>query len=299
MKICVCVKPVEETYARTGLDPERQFISPKDRIIRINPYDEIAMALAVRAAKGAANPEIIVLTLGPIIAEAELWRLMAMGGDRLCQVDPGPLEGGVATLDSWSKAQLLAQAITAMGADLVLCGNASIDRQNGLLPAYLAHRLKRPFVSAILDVGLTKGATRARVVKSAGKGRREVIDSRLPAVFSVELTSAVPPSPPFTERDRVRREGITRMLVDAGAIEARTTCLRTEPPCPRPVAAAAPESTLPAFDRMRQLLTGSTIQKSGRLITGTPESQVDEIVGLLEAEGIAPIKTGDRHQGPS
>lgn len=288
MNICVCVKQVEETYARTGKDPERHFIDPKDRISRINPCDEAAMALAVGAAAGMENARIIVLTLGPILAEEELFRTMAMGGQRLCHLDPGLVTGGVAALDSWSKAQLLAQAVRSLEADLILCGSASIDRRNGLVAAGMAHQLNLPFVSSIVDLKLTDGAGRARMTKRAGKGRREIIDCQVPAVLSVDLTSAAPPVPSFAARQRARSQGMTRMLIDAAMLKPRTRLVQTRPARPRPVAAAAPESDLPAFDRVRQLLAGSKIQKSGKLIAGSPESQVEEILSLLEELEIKP-----------
>ena len=282
MNICVCVKQVEETYARTGKDPDQYFIDQQDRIVRINPFDEAAMALAVSAAKKITDARITVLTLGPILAEEELYRILAMGGDELCHLDPGLMADGAAALDSWTKAQLLAQAMRSLRADLVLCGSASIDRQNGLVPAYLAHQLNLPFVSSIVDLTLTKGGDMARMTKSAGKGRREIIDCQVPAVLSVDLTLAVPPTPSFAERQQARRQGMTRMLVDATMLKPRTQLVQTQPARPRPVAAAAPDSSLPAFDRVRQLLAGSKVQKTGRLVTGSPESQVEEILNLLD-----------------
>ncbi|WP_419660953.1 EtfB1: electron transfer flavoprotein, subunit beta [Desulfosarcina variabilis str. Montpellier] len=281
MNICVCVKQVEETYARTGRDPEQHFIDPKDRIVRINPFDEAAMALAVSAARGITDARIIVLTLGPILAEEELYRILAMGGEELYHLDPGPVPGGVAALDSWSKAQLLAKAMRSLEADLILCGSASIDRQNGLVPAYLAHQLNLPFVSSIVDLTFPDGTGRARTTKSAGKGRREIIDCQVPAVLSVDLNSAAPPTPSFAARQQARRQGMTRMLVDAALLKPKTRLVQTRPARPRPIAAAAPDSSLPAFDRVRQLLAGSKIQKTGKLVTGSPESQVEEILNLL------------------
>jgi electron transfer flavoprotein beta subunit len=123
---------------------------------------------------------------------------------------------------------------------------------------------------------------RVRITKSAGKGRREIIDCQVPAVLSVDLTSAAPPTPSFAARQRARRQGMTRMLVDAALLEPKTQLVQTRPARPRPVAAAAPDSSLPAFDRVRQLLAGSKIQKTGRLVTGSPESQVEEILSLLD-----------------
>ncbi len=38
MRIAVCVKQISHAYARTGIDPERDFLAPEDEVFRVNPY---------------------------------------------------------------------------------------------------------------------------------------------------------------------------------------------------------------------------------------------------------------------
>ena len=52
MRIIVCVKQICHTYARTGMDPEKNFLAPDDKIYRVNPHDEVAMGLAWTQAGG-------------------------------------------------------------------------------------------------------------------------------------------------------------------------------------------------------------------------------------------------------
>ncbi|MFC1864196.1 electron transfer flavoprotein subunit beta/FixA family protein [Thermodesulfobacteriota bacterium] len=225
MNICVCVKQVEETYARTGKNPEQYFLKPEDRIFRINPCDEAAMMLASRAAAGLKNARIIVLTIGPIQTEDELWRIMAMGGEQLCHIELTRPDNGNSSLDSWSKAQVLANAVNTVGGDLVLCGNESIDRQNGLVANFLAHHLKRPFVSAIVDLSLKDGAAAARVTKSAGKGVREILDCRLPAVFSVDLFPGYSSMPSYEAKQQARQKKVKNILFDSRTLAPKTQCI--------------------------------------------------------------------------
>ena len=116
MRIIVCVKQICLTYARTGTDPNRYFLAPEDKICRVNPYDEVALELALHIKEAQASGQVIILTLGPIVAEAELRRCLAMGVDDLYQID---IEG---RMDPWCKSRLLARAVKEMGADLILCG---------------------------------------------------------------------------------------------------------------------------------------------------------------------------------
>ena len=116
MKIIVCVKQISHIYARTGMDPEKNYLAPEDDVFRINPYDELAVGMALQTKEFVGEGEIVILTLGPIIAEAELRRCLAVGADHLYQIDMD------SSMDPWSKSSFLARAIKDMGADFVLCG---------------------------------------------------------------------------------------------------------------------------------------------------------------------------------
>ncbi len=58
MRIVVCVKQVAHTYARTGMDPEQYYLSPQDQVYRVNPCDELAVGMALKAKKLAGEGEI-------------------------------------------------------------------------------------------------------------------------------------------------------------------------------------------------------------------------------------------------
>ncbi|MFH1487991.1 MAG: electron transfer flavoprotein beta subunit/FixA family protein [Pseudomonadota bacterium] len=180
MRIVVCVKQIRHVYARTGMDPKRNFLAPEDQITRVNPYDEAAVALALRAREARGGGEVILLTLGALIAEKELRRCLAMGADHLYRIDAD------GWMDPWQKSGLLAGAIKALGAHLVLCGRESLDRQNGQVGAFLAHHLGMPFLSPITDLKVTRQGA-AEVLRNAGRGVRERIECPLPAVFSVDM----------------------------------------------------------------------------------------------------------------
>ena len=48
MKIIVCIKQICQTYAQTGEDVEKHYLSAEDQILRINPYDEAALEIALK-----------------------------------------------------------------------------------------------------------------------------------------------------------------------------------------------------------------------------------------------------------
>lgn len=297
MNIIVCVKQVQSTYARTGKSPEALFLNAEDHIYCVNPYDEAAMALAINIKDVLPTALITVITMAPMTAEEDLWRLMGMGADRLCRIDlaepDNELDQNPTVLDSWAKAQVLAQAAKSLKADLVLCGRESVDSQNGLVPTYIAHLLQLPYVSGILDLQIREESG-ARVTKNAGKGRREIMDCRLPALFSVDLLPGPLPMPAYAAIQASRQKETLHMVYDTGTLTAKTRTLATTTPRPRPKPTPAPDSVLPSFERVRQLLSGSAVEKKGKLVTGSPESQVDEIIGFMEQHDFLPRKASDK-----
>ncbi|UCG04886.1 MAG: hypothetical protein JSV83_13250 [Desulfobacterales bacterium] len=105
MKIIVCIKQIRHTYARTGMDHARHFLAPEDDVYRINPHDEVALELALRVKDTRENIEIVLITLGPLIADEALRRCLAMGADHLFRVDCN------SGMDSWKKSLALSQTI--------------------------------------------------------------------------------------------------------------------------------------------------------------------------------------------
>ena len=297
MRIIVCAKQIRHTYARTGISPESHYICPEDGIYRVNPHDEAALELALRLKDEIENITVTLLTLGPLIAEYELQRCLAVGADDLYQIivdaqphsDRDPLNQS----DPWVKSDLMARAVTELKGDLVLCGKASLDKGNGQVGALLAHRLDLPFVSAITDLSFDETGDLLQVQRSAGRGVRETVECRLPAVCSVDMGPDLR-LPTFAKRQWA--EAYTPRLLDYGADVAapKIVCTRRFQPRPRPKLVAAPDSRQHAYERIMQLLTGSKVEKKGEILTGSPESQVEGIIDFLITNGFLESKSADQ-----
>jgi electron transfer flavoprotein beta subunit len=260
------------------MDPEQYFLTPKDIIYRVNPYDEAALELALKAKARLDDVEIILLTLGPVIAEAELRRCLALGADDLYRIETDR------ELDPWSKSGLLARAIKDIGADLILCGKESLDGQSGQVGALTAHHLDVPFLSAVVDLTI-EDKKRAKARRAADRGVREVIECRLPAVFSVEMGYSEPPLPTYEAKKRTRSTEIKTLSYTDEILNNKTITTRVFSPRPRPKKTPAPDSEAGAFYRIEQLLTESRIEKKGTILEGDPESQVNGILFFLEEHG--------------
>jgi electron transfer flavoprotein beta subunit len=285
MHIIVCLKQIVYTYARTGMDPGLNFLSPEDKITRVNPQDETALELALRIKDSQEGCRVTLLTLGPLIAENELRRCLAQGADRLCRIDR---EG---ELDSWAKARVMAWFIREMKADLILCGKESLDRQNGQVGALLASCLGLPFVTAVSGVSLSPENTGIKVTRSAGRGIREVIACPLPALVTVEGGAVEPRLPTHLEKIGAQSQGIENLSYPGEAPPARLIQEKVFPPRPRPRRNPAPDSRLSATERIRLLLIGSRTDKQGQLLTGSTESQVEGIISFMKTHELLGPKT--------
>jgi electron transfer flavoprotein beta subunit len=288
MKIIVCAKQIRHTYARTGTSPESHYICPEDGVYRVNPHDEAALELALRLKDQHENTSVVLLTLGPMIAEDALRRCMATGADDLYQIPvngPAPLASDPLNQpDPWVKSDLLARAVNRIRGDLVLCGKASLDKGSGQVGALLAHRLDRPYVSAITDLHMDPSGDALQVQRSAGRGVREIIECRLPAVLSVDLGPDLR-LPRFAERQWARTYIPRKLSLGADVDAPKVVCTRRFQPRPRPKIVPAPDSRLHAYERVMRLLTGSRVEKKGEMLTGSPESQVEGIIAFLKANG--------------
>ena len=277
MRIVVCVKQIIHIYARTGVDPERCYLAPEDRVFRVNPYDESAMEMASSLKSTFKEVEIIVVTLGPLLAEPAFKRCLALGADQVVRIDRSDV------MDPWQKSALLARAVTDLKPDLVLCGKESLDTRNGQVGALLAHYLEMPFVSAITELAIDQG--KATVQRSAGRRVREIVECPMPAVFTVHSGACEPTLPTYEDKKRAQSLPIRESIIEKEIPPPKVHSEGIFPPRPRPKQVSPVHSNLEAYDRIQQLLTGSRVEKKGEILMGSSESQVEGILSYLVEHG--------------
>ena len=278
MKIVVCVKQIRQIYARSGRDPEDYFLTPMDAVCRVNPLDEEAMGMAARIKKTCKGTEILLLTLGPLIAEEDLRRCAALGADDIFRI-----EGGY--LDPWGTADLLSKGIQELRPDLVLCGKESLDQKNGQVVTFLAHLLGLPSATAVKDIRIGEGRDSVEIVRSSGRGMREILRCPLPAVLGADKTEHGAGIPTYWEKRRASALPIKTLRIEDLRAEQRVFSKRAFPPRPRPKQVFKPDSTLDAHERIRQLLSGSRVEKSGIKLEGSAQEGVEGIISFLHEKG--------------
>jgi electron transfer flavoprotein beta subunit len=254
VKIAVCWKWV-------SLDRERE---ADRRWSGVSAADEAALEVALSIDERTAAPpdatsdtapnEVTVICLGPPSADDVLREAIAAGATAVVRVDAST------ELDSQVVAVALAEHLG--GCDLVVCGDYSLDRGTGSVPAFLAGELSMAQALGLLEVDLADGdadsrssepgargtTTALRVVRRLDGGRREILEVTPPAVLSVEGSAA-----------SLRRASL------AASLAARTAPVVTvrgphgrlpeaEIHPYRPRARVLPAPTGGSLDRVRQIL---------------------------------------------
>ncbi len=288
MKIVVCIKQINYIYARTGRDPSTHFISEEDRINIVNPYDEVAVEEAIQVKENnKGDSEVILITLGDLIAERALRRCFAMGADKLIQINH-PCFG---QLDSWGTSVILAKAIERLKPDLVFCGKEAIDENSGQVGAYLAELLGIPYVSCVVGLELLSYRKKARIHRALGKGDKEVVECEVPALFSVDRGLNDPRYPTLPNllralKQKIESWGPELFDLTLDDLKPMTEVLEINYPRPRPKRTVAPDSHLNGYERTLFLLSGSRVEKAGLILEGSPEELVSGTIQFLNEKGI-------------
>ena len=277
MKIAVCWKWV-------SLDRERE---ADRRWSGVSAADaaalEVALSIADRAdaTPGAPASEVTVICLGPPSADDVLREAIAAGATAAVRVDAST------ELDSQVVAVALAEHLGDR--DLVVCGDYSLDRGTGSVPAFLAGELSMAQALGLLEVGLDRDDVGAlRVVRRLDGGRREILDVTPPAVLSVEGSAA-----------SLRRASL------AASLAARTAPVVTvrgphgrlpeaEIHPYRPRARVLPAPTGGSLDRVRQILDVGGSDTHAELVTLDAPAAASKILDQLRSWGYLDVPASGR-----
>jgi electron transfer flavoprotein beta subunit len=259
---------------RPELDPLSGALHLDERFMGSSEADLAALEWALRLAD-AWGGEVVAVCAGPPESEAILRMALAAGASRAVYTDVHP---GVTSL---AVASALAPILD--GSDVVLCGDCSLDYGSGGVPALLAAEL-----SASQALGLVRLEPEGRGVLQVDRrldgGRRERLRVRAPAVLSVEGSTA-----------RLRRASLAGTLqaqskqierVDAPTVttgDGHPHVLR--PYRPRARALDAPDPSLPARERIRQLSGALSPRGARQVVRAEPAEAAEELLSALRNWG--------------
>ena len=245
-----------------------------DRFAGVSAADQAALETALRIGE-AIGAEVVVATVGPDGAERALRDALACGAARAVRIDaPGDA-------DSRDVAFELAQL--AAGADVILCGDYSLDRGSGSVPAFVAHHRHAAQALGLVAVDVAGStADTVHVVRRLDGGRREVLRVPTPCVLSVEGSVA-----------SLRRASLRGALASRdAAVEVRVAPPAHHRSAPAIVTPYRPRArVMPAppgadpLDRLRALTDATGAPTRGETFSGTASEAAERIAQALREWG--------------
>ncbi len=250
---------------RVEVNPLTGAVRTDDRLAGASPADEAALEYALRLAE-AWDWEVRVASAGDRRCEPMLRTALASGAGSAVRVD----------LPADAAAPVVAAALAAALGDcaLVVCGNYSLDRGSGSVPAFLAGQLGAAQALGLVSVQPV-GVGRIEAERRLDGGRRERLAVGAPGVLSVEPAGV-----------RLRRASLPAVL------RARTAPLPVRPapmpyvldPAsgtrrpyrPRPKALPAPAANLSARERVLSLTGALTDRRAPAVVRTTDPAEAAE-----------------------
>jgi len=208
MKIVVCIKQVPDSTAKVVVDQGK--VSWGDAPLIMNPWDEYAMEAALQQ-KEALGGTVTVVTIGDESTKEALKRGLAMGADDAILIN----DPSLVYIDTQATAQVLAAVVKKIGGvDMAFFGRQAIDGDAGLVPAQAARILGWPSLTLASVIKVEGGNV---CVERGVEEGRQIVTSKLPAVFSLTKDFGEPRYPSFMGiRKASRAEIPTWTLADLG-----------------------------------------------------------------------------------
>ncbi len=269
MRLAVCWKVVD---LRPDIDPLTGAVGATPLAPGVSAADRSALEWALRLAEAWGGDVVVVAAGSAADAEPLLREGVAAGGAvaRRVALDPTLPSGVVAA----------ALAVAAEDADVVVCGDASLDRGTGSVPGFMAAERGCAQALGLVTMEATpEWPGRVRGERRLDGGRREQIVIDAPGVLSVEAG----PRLRRAALAAVRRAATApiEVLPEPPAPQAPPTLRQRAPYRPRTRPAPGPDPGLSSRERILAL-TGALVERTppARLVLD-PVAAADRILAAL------------------
>ena len=183
MLIVTCVKQVPDT-TQVSIDPVTNTLIREGVPFIMNPYDRHALEESLRL-KDRYGFRVVAVSMGPPNADVTLRQALAAGVDEVVLLSDRAFAGA----DTLATSKVLAEAIARLARQdelaLVICGQQTIDGDTAQVGPGIATRLKLPLLTLVDRVDSVNLETRRIIVRRKLEGRRERVESRVPALLTV------------------------------------------------------------------------------------------------------------------
>ncbi|WDR00931.1 electron transfer flavoprotein subunit beta/FixA family protein [Devosia sp. J2-20] len=226
MKILVAIKRVVDHNVRIRVRPDGTGVETAGVRMSMNPFCKHAVEAAVQLSEAGHGDEIVIVSIGPKVANDVILTALAMGAHR------GILIETDAELETLAIAKLLAKVVEEEQPDLVLLGKQAVDDDSnhvGQMLAALTDRPQATFASEIKFVGA--GLEVSREVDSG----RQTLSLPMPAIVTADLRLNTPRNAALPMVMKARSKPLAvRPVAEFGVdLAPRLTVEKISPPAER------------------------------------------------------------------
>jgi electron transfer flavoprotein beta subunit len=254
MRIFVCIKQVPDTETRIKLSSDGHGIDANGVKWVINPYDEFAIEEAIKFKEANSDAQVTAITLGPKSrVNNALLTAMAMGADDAILIETD------AELDALTTAKALNAAIKKEGDfSLIFSGKLAIDGNVSAVPLMLAQLLNIPHASVVGKAEYSGGDfTATREIEG---GAKETFKLKMPAMVTTNKGLNKPRFASLPGIMKAKKKPIKNFTLDELQVKE---------------------------DSVKVKFTNYELPKEKapcQMIAGDAQTQVDELVRLLQSE---------------
>jgi len=311
MRVLVLLEVGADVRLAPPRDPRSGRVRTEWLVREIDPGSARALDLALWVKSIRSDVQVTALHLGLPGSEPWLRQALARGADRAIRIWDDELSalGGEAGVHVRAKAVIIAAAAQAAEFALILSGAAGVVNAGSQLGVLLAAQLGVPCVTQVVDLAVSglgdaegpstseEVAGLLRLTRALDRGFSERVEAPLPLVATVSAAQpgaeAAPPAVAVSALLAAQAgELVTWDLADLGVplddVRRAEQLLRYDRPRPahprlRPI--AAPDPSLPAFERILRLIEGTVKRREGRVVRLPAEAMVEELLNSLRDEG--------------
>lgn len=236
----------------------------------LSASDRCALELALQVAEHE-RLGVRAVTAGGAHSDAVLRLALETGASEVVRIDMHP--------DAPSAEVAAAIAPHVSEAKFIFCGDYSLDRGTGSVPAFVAGQLKMAQVLGAAAVRWDEGAL--HLERRLDRGRRERVTVAPPALVSVD-GGLVP----------LRRSALPQVLQSTQTEIPVVAHSPSEPEQgrivayrPRPRVLNGPDPHSPPRERLLTLSGALTVFDPPRVVVAPPEEAADELLSFLSARG--------------
>ncbi len=223
MKVLVAVKRVIDYNVKVRVKADNSDVDLTNIKMAMNPFCEIAVEEAVRLKEKGIATEIVVVSIGPKVAQEQIRTALALGADRGILVETDE------QVQSLQAAKILKAIVDEEQPQLVILGKQSIDSDNnqtGQMLAALTGMGQGTFASEVVVDGDSVNVTREV------DGGLMTVGLKLPAVVTTDLRLNEPRYASLPNIMKAKKKPLdTKSPADFGVeLNASLTTLKVEEP---------------------------------------------------------------------